>query len=182
MPESTNLFAIILKKKSHSFHPKGVRSTVFLLFSLSELDYSTTRSNRCQGFFHFFQARFLRKKHSGDQISLPGCFSAVGGIRTPVGLPPNGFQDRLVMTASIPLQTRCFFNAPLYFISSVIPCQFKSFTILRCIFRHFCRPVSSGLLFRSRISKPFRISPVLRICHSGRTPAKLPRPADPPVW
>jgi len=70
----------------------------------------------------------------------------------------------------------------LYFISSVIPCQFKSFTILRCIFRHFCRPVSSGLLFRSRISKPFRISPVLRICHSGRTPAKLPRPADPPVW
>ena len=25
------------------------------------------------------------------------------GIRTLVGLPPNGFQDRLVMTASIPL-------------------------------------------------------------------------------
>ena len=24
-----------------------------------------------------------------------------GGIRTPVALPPNGFQDRLVMTASI---------------------------------------------------------------------------------
>ena len=29
---------------------------------------------------------------------------AAGGIRTPVGLPPNGFQDRLVMTTSIPLQ------------------------------------------------------------------------------
>ena len=26
------------------------------------------------------------------------------GIRTLVGLPPNGFQDRLVMTASIPLR------------------------------------------------------------------------------
>ena len=26
------------------------------------------------------------------------------GIRTHVGLPPNGFQDRLVMTTSIPLR------------------------------------------------------------------------------
>ena len=26
------------------------------------------------------------------------------GIRTLVGLPPNGFQDRLVMTTSIPLR------------------------------------------------------------------------------
>jgi hypothetical protein len=29
--------------------------------------------------------------------------SGEDGIRTHVGLPPNGFQDRLVMTASIPL-------------------------------------------------------------------------------
>ena len=28
------------------------------------------------------------------------------GIRTHVELPPNGFQDRLVMTASIPFQAR----------------------------------------------------------------------------
>ena len=28
------------------------------------------------------------------------------GIRTLVGLPPNGFQDRLVMTASIPLRIK----------------------------------------------------------------------------
>ena len=28
-------------------------------------------------------------------------FGAGGGIRTPVGFHPNGFQDRLVMTASI---------------------------------------------------------------------------------
>ena len=28
------------------------------------------------------------------------------GIRTHVGFPPNGFQDRLVMTASIPLRVR----------------------------------------------------------------------------
>ncbi len=36
------------------------------------------------------------------------CFGAGGGIRTPVGFPPNGFQDRLVMTASIRLH---FFNS-----------------------------------------------------------------------
>ena len=32
-----------------------------------------------------------------------GLFGGEEGIRTLVGLPPNGFQDRLVMTASIPL-------------------------------------------------------------------------------
>ena len=31
-------------------------------------------------------------------------FGGEEGIRTLVGLPPNGFQDRLVMTASIPLR------------------------------------------------------------------------------
>ena len=31
------------------------------------------------------------------------------GIRTPVGFHPNGFQDRLVMTASIPLLVSRFY-------------------------------------------------------------------------
>ena len=31
-------------------------------------------------------------------------------IRTPVGLPPNGFQDRLVMTTSICLRIKLFLN------------------------------------------------------------------------
>ena len=31
-------------------------------------------------------------------------FGAEGGIRTHVGVNPNGFQDRLVMTTSIPLR------------------------------------------------------------------------------
>ena len=31
-------------------------------------------------------------------------YGGEGGIRTHVGLHPNGFQDRLVMTASIPLR------------------------------------------------------------------------------
>ena len=33
-------------------------------------------------------------------------FGGEEGIRTLVGLPPNGFQDRLVMTTSIPLRIR----------------------------------------------------------------------------
>ncbi len=37
---------------------------------------------------------------SDDVLTLSG----EDGIRTHVALPPNGFQDRLVMTASIPLQ------------------------------------------------------------------------------
>ena len=37
------------------------------------------------------------KKAGKNACLLGGC----GGIRTPVGVNPNGFQDRLVMTASI---------------------------------------------------------------------------------
>ena len=38
------------------------------------------------------------------------------GIRTPVGLHPNGFQDRLVMTASIRLRDCGAFALPSYYI------------------------------------------------------------------
>ena len=38
---------------------------------------------------------------SSDDVLI---LSGEDGIRTHVALPPNGFQDRLVMTASIPLQ------------------------------------------------------------------------------
>ncbi len=37
-------------------------------------------------------------------------FGGEEGIRTLVGLLPNGFQDRLVMTASIPLRIFCCIN------------------------------------------------------------------------
>ena len=40
---------------------------------------------------------------------------AGGGIRTPVGLPPNGFQDRLVMTASIHLRI-CAAKAAVFIV------------------------------------------------------------------
>lgn len=35
---------------------------------------------------------------------LVSSYGGEEGIRTLVGLPPNGFQDRLVMTTSIPLR------------------------------------------------------------------------------
>ena len=40
-------------------------------------------------------------KHFKNNIKLNG---GEEGIRTLVGFPPNGFQDRLVMTTSIPLR------------------------------------------------------------------------------
>ena len=36
-------------------------------------------------------------------LSYPGKNGGEGGIRTHVGLSPNGFQDRPVMTTSVPL-------------------------------------------------------------------------------
>ena len=45
-------------------------------------------------------------KHKRKVYDLPFVFGGGRGIRTPVGLPPNGFQDRLVMTASICLRVK----------------------------------------------------------------------------
>ena len=64
--------------------------------------YLTTFNCCCQHFFHFSSLTFQPYKkliysgfnHSGE-----------GGIRTHAPLRTNGFQDRLVMTTSIPLQT-----------------------------------------------------------------------------
>ena len=51
-----------------------------------------------------------QRKSLGIRSKFQGC-GAGGGIRTPVGFHPNGFQDRLVMTASIRLHAMQFFNA-----------------------------------------------------------------------
>ena len=48
---------------------------------------------------------YQRKKRTPAGVL---CVGGEEGIRTLVGLPPNGFQDRLVMTASIPLHRKIF--------------------------------------------------------------------------
>ena len=48
-----------------------------------------------------------KKRKSKNSTYVIG--GAGRGIRTPVGLHPNGFQDRLVMTASIFLQIKRYF-------------------------------------------------------------------------
>ena len=48
-----------------------------------------------------------------------------GGIRTHVTVKSNGFQDRLVMTASIPLHFCCRLNQLLYYITMSGSCQGK---------------------------------------------------------
>ena len=53
----------------------------------------------------------FRDNKSDIRYGCRFCFGGGRGIRTPVGLPPNGFQDRLVMTASICLRVwilNCF--------------------------------------------------------------------------
>ncbi len=52
-------------------------------------------------------------------------FGGEEGIRTLVGLPPNGFQDRLVMTTSIPLR-----------VSSVALTTLKDFNIIPVACQH----------------------------------------------
>ena len=48
-----------------------------------------------------------------DYVFITDLFSfdgREGGIRTHVGLHPNGFQDRPVMTTSVPLDSKCKIN------------------------------------------------------------------------
>ena len=65
------------------------------LFFSSELVYINTAARACQHIFLFTFKKNISKVNGGE-----------GGIRTHVGLHPNGFQDRLVMTTSIPLHVK----------------------------------------------------------------------------
>lgn len=52
----------------------------------------------------FKSLRILKFTHSQKLTKAHKKYGGEGGIRTHVGLHPNGFQDRPVMTASVPLQ------------------------------------------------------------------------------
>ena len=68
-----------------------------------------------------------------------GCSCGAGrGIRTPVGFPPNGFQDRLVMTASIRLHIR-----------------FHYYTLLKKLCQSFFLPLTKTLAIKKRARKVF---------------------------
>ena len=45
---------------------------------------------------------------SPNNLKILYCYGRGGGIRTHVGLHPNGFQDRPVVTASVPLDCDSF--------------------------------------------------------------------------
>ena len=49
----------------------------------------------------------FRKNKTDKHFRLSVLLGGGRGIRTPVGFHPNGFQDRLVMTASIFLRVVC---------------------------------------------------------------------------
>ena len=69
-------------------------ATCYILSHLTEL---------VNNFFHF--SFFVRCFSANKKHSKLHCVSGEGGIRTHAPLRTNGFQDRLVMTTSIPLQT-----------------------------------------------------------------------------
>ena len=66
------------------------------------LIHSRSRSNPTEG-----TSKNKRPTLAGE----PFVFGAAGGIRTHVGFRPNGFRDRPVMTASIPLRIHLFENS-----------------------------------------------------------------------
>ena len=74
-------------------------------------------------FSPFVSFRNIYKK---EALQLP--FSGEGGIRTHAPFRTNGFQDRLVMTTSIPLHI-CAADNILYYI----------FPVRRCLFYHICK-------------------------------------------
>ena len=92
-----------------------------------------------------------------------GYFSKSGedGIRTHVALPPNGFQDRLVMTASIPLHLRiAVYVARRKYYQNYLSVSTKNFIPAEC----YCPALScSSLAFAA--SKPS----VLSFCNTTRT-------------
>ena len=67
----------------------------------------------------FLIEKINRKENSLRFVRLNRNIGAGRGIRTPVGFHPNGFQDRLVMTASI-------FLHHIQLLIYYTPCQSKS--------------------------------------------------------
>ncbi len=77
-------------------------------------------------------------------------FGGSGGIRTPVGLHPNGFQDRLVVTASIRfLASAIFSSSPLFqpFLLCILSrflsiffCFFCLFPLIFFLYALYCVP------------------------------------------
>ena len=59
-------------------------------------------------FFTAFESHYIAAQKNRHHLGV--CFGAGRGIRTPVGLLPNGFQDRLVMTTSICLRIKFSFH------------------------------------------------------------------------
>ena len=62
------------------------------------------KDDRTRGFSPLAFPKYKTKNLKQTQSSFKVFCGGGRGIRTPVGLHPNGFQDRLVMTTSIALQ------------------------------------------------------------------------------
>ena len=81
---------------------------MYYLFSIISfimlLNISKTRAVKIKRIYDMYYRFFLTKKKEALKIKTSFNYGAEGGIRTHAGVNPNGFQDRLVMTTSIPLR------------------------------------------------------------------------------
>ena len=68
------------------------------------LNISKTRAEKSSAYMICMADFCLTKKKRSLKIKTSFNYGAEGGIRTHAGVNPNGFQDRLVMTTSIPLR------------------------------------------------------------------------------
>ena len=94
--------------------------------------------------------RLCRKNAKNTRKCVFFAFGGSGGIRTPVGLHPNGFQDRLVVTASIRfLASAIFSSSPLFqpFLLCILSrflsiffCFFCLFPLIFFLYALYCVP------------------------------------------
>ena len=110
-----------------------------------------------------FSKHYHLSKTEGTPNGVPSVFGGGRGIRTPVGLLPNGFQDRLVMTTSICLRK---YDAT----ACIIPARRRRTMPVWCIlFTYlFCSPILSHL--QSNVKRFFEIEQgFLLKCHLSST-------------
>ena len=79
-------------------------SIISIIMLLNKSKIRTVKIKRIYDIYDMYWRFFLTKKKEALIIKTSFNYGAEGGIRTHAGVNPNGFQDRLVMTTSIPLR------------------------------------------------------------------------------
>ncbi len=103
--------------------------------------------------FSLLRIHFISRQNKSTLTRGCFCFGGGSGIRTHVGVSPNGFQDRLVMTASISLRvTALLFYHRVLCLSSII------FNVLFFLFIRYKRQVNIISIILTKVALCDRIT------------------------